>query len=244
MSGFSVNNLFRIKQFYIYYSKASFSEQLVPQTEIQLTSILEQDVSKLQNAEIQNDTKVAQVAPQLPATEKQELTISTQVVQNFLSIPWGHHILIMQKVKDTEEALFYVQKTLENNWSRAVLEYQIETNLYSRQGKAVTNFSLTLPQPESDLANEMMKEPYNFDFIRLINRLVKDDSDKPTIGILLCKNKNNYVVDFSLSNVSNPIGVSTFHYTELAEDIKAALPSAEMLQNELINFERQHYGKK
>jgi len=80
-------------------------------------------------------------------------------------------------------------------------------------------------------------------YITTINELVKDAHDKPTIGILLCKNKNNYVVDFSLKDVRNPIGVSTFHYTELADDIKAALPSATALQNELLNFEKE-YGKK
>ena len=77
-------------------------------------------------------------------------------------------------------------------------------------------------------------------YITAVNELVKDDHDKPTIGILLCKNKNNYAVEFSLKDVNNPIGVSAFHYTELADEIKAALPSAEELQNELLNFEREH----
>ncbi|MDR1739169.1 MAG: PDDEXK nuclease domain-containing protein, partial [Bacteroidales bacterium] len=217
---------------------------------------------------------------------------------------------------------FYINKTVENNWSRAVLEYQIETNLYERQGKAVTNFNLTLPDTHGDLANEIMKDPYNFDFLRLsekvketdlekalvdhisqflpelgigfaymgrqfplkvgkkdyrtdllfyhtklkcyvvielktrefepefvgklnfyitsINEIIKDSTDKPTIGILLCKNKDNYEVEFSLKDINNPIGVSTFHYTELSDDIKAALPSAEDLQNELLNFENNH----
>jgi len=74
----------------------------------------------------------------------------------------------------------------------------------------------------------------------VINELVKDTRDEPTIGILLCKNKDNYEVEFSLKSVNNPIGVSSFHYTELADDIKAALPSAEELQYELLKFEREH----
>jgi predicted nuclease of restriction endonuclease-like (RecB) superfamily len=238
-----------------------------------------------------------------------------------MATPWGHHILIMKKIKDPKEAFFYINKTIENNWSRAVLEYQIETNLYSRQGKAVTNFDLTLPAPQSDLAKEMMKDPYTFGFLQLsekvreteleialvqhisqfllelgtgfaymgrqfllkvgkkdyrtdllfyhtklksyivielktkefepefvgklnfyitaINELVKDSSDKPTIGILLCKNKDNYEVEFSLKDVNNPIGVSAFNYTELADEIKAALPSAEVLQHELLSVEKE-----
>ncbi|MCL1887529.1 MAG: PDDEXK nuclease domain-containing protein [Kiritimatiellaeota bacterium] len=233
---------------------------------------------------------------------------------------------MMQKVKDPRQALFYIHKTLENNWSRAVLEYQIETNLHARQGKAVTNFNQTLPAPQGDLANETMKDPYHFGFLRFsekvreadlekalvqhishflpelgigfaymgrqfslkvgtkeyrtdllfyhtrlkchvvielkttdfmpefvgklnfyvtaVNELVKDARDNPTIGMLLCKNKDNYEVEFALKDVHNPIGVSTFHYAELADDMKAALPSAEKLQDELLTFEREHANGK
>ena len=240
-------------------------------------------------------------------------------------IPWGHQRLIIDKCKTVEQALFYINKTIENNWSRTVLEYQISIDLYSRQGKAVTNFSLTLPALQSDLANEMMKDPYNFDFLRLsekvketdfekalvehishflpelgigfaymgrqftlkvgedeyrtdllfyhtrlrcyviielktkkfepefvgklnfyitaVNELVKGEYDRPTMGMLLCKNKNNYAVEFSLKDINNPIGVSTFHYIELTDDMKASLPTAEELQNELLNFERMHEAK-
>ena len=77
-------------------------------------------------------------------------------------------------------------------------------------------------------------------YITTVNELVKDDRDKPTIGILLCKNKDNYEVEFSLKDVNNPIGVSTFHYTELADEMKAVLPSAEKIQNELLSFEQEH----
>jgi hypothetical protein len=76
-------------------------------------------------------------------------------------------------------------------------------------------------------------------YISAINELVKDNLDKPTIGILLCKNKDNYEVEFSLKDVNNPIGVSTFHYTELADEMKALLPSEEKLQQELLSFEQK-----
>ena len=66
-----------------------------------------------------------------------------------------------------DEALFYVYKTIENNWSRNVLLNQIESGLYERQGKAINNFDISLPKPQSDLAKEILKDPYNFDFLTI-----------------------------------------------------------------------------
>ena len=84
------------------------------------------------------------------------------------SIPWGHHRYIIDKCKgDQEKALFYVRKTIENNWSRAVLLNFLDTDLYERQGKALTNFARTLPTEQSDLAQAITKDPYNFDFLTL-----------------------------------------------------------------------------
>lgn len=81
------------------------------------------------------------------------------------SIPWGHHRYIMDKCSsDPDKALFYVRQTLENGWSRAVLLNWMDSNLYERQGKAVTNFKVTLPEANSDLAQEITKDPYNFAF--------------------------------------------------------------------------------
>lgn len=83
-------------------------------------------------------------------------------------IPWGHNRTIIDKCKNnTEKALFYVQKTLENNWSRDVLLNFLDSDLYERQGKAITNFSDTLPAEQSDLAQAITKDPYNFDFLTL-----------------------------------------------------------------------------
>ena len=82
-------------------------------------------------------------------------------------IPWGHNLLIVSKSRHQEEALFYVQKTIENNWSRAVLTHQIEGDLFGREGKALTNFSASLPVPQSDLARQTLKDPYIFDFLAI-----------------------------------------------------------------------------
>ena len=101
----------------------------------------------------QIDTIRAQVVPELQVT--------------FFSIPWGHHILIMQRCKDIDKAIFYIQQTLENNWSRNVLDWQIDSNLYGRKGSKISNFSKVLPDVQSDLANQIIKDPYNFDFLCL-----------------------------------------------------------------------------
>jgi len=304
MTGFSRANIFRMKRFYEFYS----SDKFIPQVVGQIKNAVENQI-------------VAQVVRQLQVPENQQDTNMGQSVPKLALIPWGHNVSIFEKAKNIKEALFYIDETIANNWSRAVLEYQIETNLYERQGKAVTNFKLTLPEPQSDLANAIMKDPYNFDFLQLskkvkerdlekalvqhiaqflpelgigfaymgrqfllkvgkkdyktdllfyhtrlkcyvvielktgefepeyigklnfyitaVNELVKDATDKPTIGMLLCRNKDNYEVEFSLRDVNKPIGVSTFKHTELADDIKAALPSAEELQAELLNFEKE-----
>ncbi len=87
--------------------------------------------------------------------------------QPVAEIPWGHNALILEKVKDPTERLWYAHKTIEHGWSRAVLDHQIDSDLYRRQGKAVTNFRRTLPAPQSDLAAQVLKDPYSFDFLTL-----------------------------------------------------------------------------
>ncbi|MEL6353631.1 MAG: PDDEXK nuclease domain-containing protein [Cyanobacteria bacterium J06627_28] len=89
-------------------------------------------------------------------------------VQEVLAqIPWYHNITLLEKIKDHERLIWYVQKTVENGWSRNVLVHQIESRLWERQGKAVSNFAETLPSPQSDLAQQTLKDPYVFDFLTL-----------------------------------------------------------------------------
>ena len=86
------------------------------------------------------------------------------VTRLLMKVPWGHHIVIINKCgTDIDKALFYVRKTVENNWSRNALSLEIAGDLYSRQGKAVTNFALTMPLPDSDLAQQLTKDPYIFE---------------------------------------------------------------------------------
>ena len=106
-------------------------------------------------------------------------------------IPWGHNKLILDKCKgNTEKALFYVKKTIENNWSRDVLLNFLGTDLFERQGKAITNFTATLPSDQSDLAQAITKDPYNFDFLTLRERY-----DEKELKDALINKVNNFLME-------------------------------------------------
>ena len=228
----------------------------------------------------------------------------------------GSHPVILEKLSDPADALFYVQKTIENNWSRAVLTHQIESGLHLREGKAIDNFEATLPQPESDLARQLLRDPYNFDFLTLTERhnereledgllehltkfllelgagfafvgrqykinvdsddysidllfyhlqlhcyvvidlkvvkfqpefagkmnfyisavdsQVRTEADGPTLGILICKSKSDIKVEYSLRDLTKPIGVSEYQITEnLPDDLRSSLPTIEQIEAEL-----------
>jgi hypothetical protein len=85
-------------------------------------------------------------------------------------LSWSRNIILLEKLKDPATRLWYARKTIENGWSRAVLTVQIESRLHERSGKAITNFDRTLPPAQSDLAHEVLKDPYTFDFLTLTRR--------------------------------------------------------------------------
>jgi predicted nuclease of restriction endonuclease-like (RecB) superfamily len=82
-------------------------------------------------------------------------------------LPWRHNIVLLEKLKDQEQRLWYAAQASANGWNRDILAMQIDSNLFRRQGGAVTNFDRTLPSPQSDLAQQLLKDPYNFDFLSL-----------------------------------------------------------------------------
>ncbi|MGL2994454.1 PDDEXK nuclease domain-containing protein [Flavobacterium sp. TSSA_36] len=152
MKGLSRRNLFNCKQFYKFYAS-----DLVQQA----VALLEQQASlKLQKTSIQLLNKTQQL---------------------LIQVPWGHNILIFTKSKDTNEAVFYIQQTIENNWSRDILDLQIKTKLYERQGKSITNFKNTLPEPFSDLAIQTLKDPYVFDFLTLDTKYRERDIESQLV---------------------------------------------------------------
>lgn len=144
IKGFSKRNLFNIRKFYLFYSGDSVQQAAALNEETQSGQIIQQAVGLFDDTE--NSSKI----PEL-----------------LLQVPWGHHVLILTKVKDVEAACFYLRQTIENNWSRAVLTLHIEQNLFSRQGKAISNFADTLPEKQAQLAQQILKDPYNFDFLTL-----------------------------------------------------------------------------
>lgn len=239
------------------------------------------------------------------------------IVQATLAqITWYHNIALVEKLATTEERLWYARQTVENGWSRNVLVHQIEIGLYRRQGKAPTNFTRTLPAPQSELAQQVVKDPYNFDFLTLSREaqerelerglldhirdfllelgvgfafvgsqyplqvggeefridllfyhlrlrafviidlkmesfkpefsgkmnfylsaaddLLRNPSDQPSIGIILCKSKNKIVAEYALRDLRKPMGVSEYRLTEsLPKQLKGSLPSVRQLEAEL-----------
>jgi predicted nuclease of restriction endonuclease-like (RecB) superfamily len=140
-NGFSRTNLFAMRKFYLFYKDSEIVQQAAGQLE---------NTSSNREREL-----VHQVGGQLPPT------------CILCKIPWRHHVVILGKCKTVKEAQFYIQQTIQNNWSRNVLEIQIESKLINRLGNAQNNFELTLPKPQSDLAKETLKDPYKFDFLTL-----------------------------------------------------------------------------
>ncbi len=243
------------------------------------------------------------------AEEFADGVISQQLVDQ---IPWGHVVKVIYDVKNKQERLWYIQKTIENGWSRNVLSLQIQSNLYARDGKSINNFQSTLPSPQSDLAASIIKDPYNLEFLdirgkfhereleeklidhirkfllelgqgfafigsqyhieleeedyyldllfyhvklkcyvvielktgkfkpeyagklnfylNLMDKRVKDKSDNPTIGLLLCEDKKGITVEYAIEGINSPIGVSQFKLTEsLPKHLKQYLPSSKDL---------------
>ncbi|MEI6950667.1 PDDEXK nuclease domain-containing protein [Paraflavisolibacter sp. H34] len=242
---------------------------------------------------------------------------------DFLSnIPWGHHLHIITKCKDGEEALFYVKETAEHGWSRNVLVHQIESGLFQRKGAAVTNFKATLPAPQSDLARELLKDPYKFDFLNLgeeykekdledalvqhitkfllelgagfsyvgrqyhlevggedfyldllfyhlrlrcfvvielktgkfipeyagklnfylnvVDDVLRHASDHPSIGILICKERNKVMAEYALRGINKPIGITEYQLTQaIPEDLKGKLPTIQEIEEELSGLQEE-----
>ena len=156
--GFSVSNLWRMKQWYFFYSEAA--EKLaqagreMPKREL------------LQTVKGINEEKLAQAEREIKLPQPGgELGIPFPAL--FAYVPWKHHVEIVSKSKSVEEALFYILKTIDGNWSRDTLMNCIKADLYHTQGGAITNFSEQLPSPQSELAQAITKETYDFGFVSL-----------------------------------------------------------------------------
>ena len=156
VKGFSPRNLAYMKSFYVLYSPL-ISQQ--PQ-EAGGNEFLQQVVAKFKTLDSGRD-KLPQVADNSSDSQILQQVVA-KLAESIFSIPWGHHTLIINRcMNQPEKALFFTQKTIENGWSRNVLLNFLDTDLYERQGKAITNFTKTLPSPLSDLAQELASNAYS-----------------------------------------------------------------------------------
>jgi predicted nuclease of restriction endonuclease-like (RecB) superfamily len=297
IKGFSERNLKRMIAFYREYSSLSTD---VPQAAAQLPSGGNEHTEKVPQP-------VAQLTPH---------NLSGNLQQLVAKIPWGHHILLIEKIKDLSARLWYMHQTIEQGWSRNVLGLMIESKAFERQGAAVTNFEKHLPDPQSDLARQTLKDPYIFDFLTLtepfqereletelikhlekfllelgrgfafvgrqyhievgdkdfyidllfyhlelrcfvvielkkgtfkpeyagktnfycsvVDDRLKHENDQPTIGLILCQEKDRVLAEYSLRDIQKPIGVSEYELTSiLPETLKSSLPTVEEIEAEL-----------
>jgi len=302
VKGLSMQNLYYAKRFYLLYCQL---DENFPQ----VVGEMQKPCEPLISPQVVEQTK-----------ENNETSHYKQFTENFeklLQIPWGHHRYIIDKCYDnSEKAFFYVQQTIANNWSRAMLLNFLDTNLYERQGKAVTNFKTTLPAVNSDLAQQLTKDPYCFDFacltepfrekelkdallhnitkfllelgngfafmgneyrlkvgeteqfldllfynvnlkayvvvevkvtafdpahlgqlsayVSCVNHMLKKPDDNATIGLLVCKDKDNVFAQYSLDGYNQPLGISEFKLADmLPKDFESTLPSIEDIEREL-----------
>ena len=157
-------------------------------------------------------------------------------------IPWGHNLAIITKSKSKEEAIFYSSKTIENNWSRAVLVNQMSSDFYNRQGKAITNFNNTLPEPHSELAVETLKDPYKLDFLDLQEKILEKD-----IEVQLVKHITSFLLElgagFSFVGQQVPVKIDNqdFYIDLLFYHIK--LKCYVVIELKAIEFKAEFAGK-
>ncbi|MBQ5992880.1 MAG: DUF1016 family protein [Bacteroidales bacterium] len=171
-TGFSYSNVKYMKQWYsFYYERVTKGQRPVGQIRHQAGDQLEV-VEKKQ-----------QVAGQIETLKKgQQAAGQLEMPEIFGRIPWFHHVQIISKCQSLDEALFYINKVVEEGWSRSRLENQIAANLFGSQGAAITNFSSTLPDTQSQLAKEILKDPYHFDFLSMKEEYEEEDLEDALVS--------------------------------------------------------------
>jgi len=170
--GYSVDNLKRMVQFFRAYPALAQGDGSIPQKHDRLSdmrAIGAQPVPQLRTA-ANGPQPVAQPLTSALGTPSTTRRVETSVAAGArlaLELPWGHNILILQKLRDPGERVWYLNACLGEGWSRDVLGLMIKSRAHERSGAAVTNFATTMPAPQSDLAQQIVKDPYVFDFLGL-----------------------------------------------------------------------------
>lgn len=164
------------------------------------------------------------------------------VQQAAAQIPWGHHILLMDKIKDPETAIFYMTKTLENGWSRDILAYQIKSKFHKRAGSTINNFNKTIPESDSDLFRQIFKDPYIFDFLTL-----QDDFQEKDLENALTEHITRFLLEmgagfaFVGKQYHLQVGGQDFYIDLLFYNIK--LRSYVVIELKKGPFKPEHTGK-
>ena len=184
-TGFSDTNVKYMKRWYLfYYERVIKCQRPVDQIGHQPGDQFE-DIEKSHklDGQIDNPKTGQQVADQLDESEKgQQVVDQLQFPDSFGLIPWGCHILIFSKCQTLDESIFYINKVTEEGWSRSRLESQMAANLFGSQGAAVTNFEHTLPAPQSQLAKEILKDPYHFGFLSMSEEYEEKDLEDALVS--------------------------------------------------------------
>jgi predicted nuclease of restriction endonuclease-like (RecB) superfamily len=178
-------------------------------------------------------TKLAQ-----PVRELDGATLPPDVAD----IPWGHNILLVEKLDDPIVRLWYARMATEQGWSRSVLQMQIEAGAHRRQGKALTNFAATLPAPQSDLARDLLKDPYNFEFLTLA-----DDAQERHLQAGLLEHLREFLLELGVgfafvgSRHHIEVGGKDYYLDLLFYHLK--LRAFVVIELKVTEFEPEHLGK-
>lgn len=169
-TGFSATNLKYMKRWYLFYYEQSIIRH-------QAGDKLEIPFHKRPIEEIRQ-----QPADELEKPKRQQVADEFEMPEVFGQIPWFHHVEIFTKSQSLDEALFYVGKVVSEGWSRSWLEDQIKARLFHTQGAAVTNFDTTLPASQSQMAKEILKDEYNFEFLTMKARYDEHDLEEALVA--------------------------------------------------------------
>ena len=184
-TGFSDTNVKYMKRWYLfYYERVIKGQQPVDQIGHQAGDQFEGiEKSHQLGGQIENPIISQQLADQLDENEKgHQAGDQLEMPEIFGLVPWKHHVLIISKCQTLDEAIFYINKVTEEGWSRSRLESQMAANLFGTQGAAVTNFEHTLPAPQSQLAKEILKDPYHFGFLSMSEEYEEKDLEDALVS--------------------------------------------------------------
>lgn len=238
IAGFSTSNVWRMRKFYLSYT-ADVRNLLQNAAAKPLLPILAQPVQELKKTKKPKTVKPSPTP--ILAQPVQELDGAT-LPNAIASIPWGQNILILEKLEDPVTRLWYANKTIEQGWSRTVLGMQIDSNAHLRHGKAISNFATTLPSAQSDLARDLLKDPYSFDFLTLT-----EDAQERHVQSGLLEHLREFLIELGVgfafvgSRYHLEVGGKDYYLDLLFYHLR--LRAFVVIELKVTEFEPEHLGK-